>query len=443
VRCTCGAGFDPSNRPTVADPLVGRTLDGFRIDGLIGRGGMGTVYRAQQISLGRPVALKVLPADLCDEPQFRRSFHREAEVLGSLSHPNLVQVYDRGTFDGRPYLVMELVEGDSLRDLMRRGPVPARQACRIIAALCDALDYAHAKGVVHRDIKPENVLVSREGIVKVADFGLSKVFDGSDAATRLTVTHLQLGTYEYMAPEQRERAADADERADIYATAVVLYEMLTGELPIGRFELPGEKRPDLDARIDDVLERGLAKNPSHRYDRASVMGRDVSALLSTPDRRIDLDHWLRTAKRFAHEAACSAREAVQRFAARRNRHPASADDRLRAYRRRRREAVNLNDRIKRAVGFTALGAWITWYFVGYPHFRFHDEVAFFWTCGVFTAAAWFALHLLNRQVERGRWLVANAVLWTAFTPFHREGARRAKLLRRDARILRRMGLSTL
>jgi serine/threonine protein kinase len=418
----------------VADTLVGRTLDGYRVDGLIGRGGMGSVYRATQVSLGRPVALKVLPADLSDEPQFRRRFDREAEVLGSLSHPNVVSVYDRGSVDERPYLVMELVEGDSLRDLMRRGPVPARHACRIVAALCDALDYAHAKGVVHRDIKPENVLVTRTGIVKVADFGLSRVFDGTDAGTRLTVTNLQLGTYEYMAPEQRERAADADERSDIYAAAVVLYEMLTGELPIGRFELPGERRPDLDARIDDVLERGLAKNPADRYARASAMGRAVSALLSTPERRVDLDSWMRAAKRFAHDA-------VQRLTARRNRRPASSDDRIRAYRRRRREVVIFNDKAKRVVGFTAVAAWATWFLVGYPSFRFHDEIAFFWTCGVVTAAAWFALHLLNQQVERGRWLSANAVLWSVFSPFSREGARRAKKLRRDARVLRRMGLS--
>jgi hypothetical protein len=176
---------------------------------------------------------------------------------------------------------MEYVDGESLRSLLKRGPVPPRDACRICSALLDALDYAHKKGVVHRDIKPENILLSEEGNVKVADFGVSRFLE-ADPGTRLTRTHFVLGTYEYMAPEQRETAQEADNRSDIYATAVVLYEMLTGELPIGRFDLPSRKLRDVDRRLDAVLEKGLAKDPARRYDRASAMARELGEVISSP-----------------------------------------------------------------------------------------------------------------------------------------------------------------
>ncbi len=281
VVCDCGRRFDPSARPTVADQFLGRELKGYRVEELIGSGGMGTVYRATQLSLGRPVAVKVLPPNVSDDPLFVHRFHREAEILAALSHPNVVQVIDRGESDGRYFIVMEYVDGESLRALLRRGPVPPRDACRICAQLLDALDYAHKKGVIHRDIKPENVLLSREGNVKVADFGVSR-FLAADAGTRLTRTHLVLGTYEYMAPEQRESVQEADNRSDIYATAVVLYEMLTGELPIGRFDLPSRKFPHVDQRIDAILERGLAKDPERRYGRASSMARELADVVSSP-----------------------------------------------------------------------------------------------------------------------------------------------------------------
>jgi len=288
VLCDCGRRFDPAARPTVADPFLGKTLSGYRIEEVLGNGGMGTVYKAVQESLGRPVALKVLPPNVADDPQFVGRFHREAEVLASLNHPNIVQVFDRGEVDGRYFIVMEFVDGESLREFVRCGRVPAQQACRIVASLLAALDYAHEKGVVHRDIKPENVLVRADGVVKVADFGLSRVLGADEFDTRLTRTHLVLGTYEYMAPEQREAAREADARSDIYATAVVLYEMLTGELPIGRFRLPAEQVPGLDRRIDRVLDRGLAKDPDDRWDRASAMGRAIESLLTSPGAPVDL-----------------------------------------------------------------------------------------------------------------------------------------------------------
>ncbi|MCK6460398.1 MAG: serine/threonine protein kinase, partial [Planctomycetes bacterium] len=281
VVCDCGRRFDPAARPTVADPFLGKEIKGYRVEEPIGSGAMGTVYRATQLSLGRPVAVKVLPPNVSDDPQFVHRFHREAEILAALSHPNVVQVIDRGEADGRYFIVMEYVDGESLRSLLKRGPVPPRDACRICAQLLDALDYAHKKGVVHRDIKPENILLSQEGNVKVADFGVSRFLE-AEPGTRLTRTHFVLGTYEYMAPEQRESVQEADGRSDIYATAVVLYEMLTGELPIGRFDLPSRKLKDVDRRLDAILEKGLAKDPARRYERASAMARELSAVASSP-----------------------------------------------------------------------------------------------------------------------------------------------------------------
>jgi predicted Ser/Thr protein kinase len=299
VACPCGQRFDPFVRPTIADPFLDQEIGGYRIEAVIGSGGMGTVYRATQLSLGRSVAFKALPAHVSEDPTFVRRFHREAQVLASLSHPNVVQVIDRGEEQGRYFIVMEYIEGESLRDLMKRGPVPARQAYRIAAGLLAALDFAHERGIVHRDIKPENILISKDGVVKVADFGLSRVLGGDDPATRLTHTHLILGTYEYMAPEQREASGEADARADIYATAVVFYEMLTGGLPIGRFELPGEKVPGVDRRVDRILERGLAKDPKQRYERASAMGREIDSLLTEPEAPVDLEGLRRAAGGFA------------------------------------------------------------------------------------------------------------------------------------------------
>jgi serine/threonine-protein kinase len=175
---------------------------------------------------------------------------------------------------------MEYVQGTSLREVMRKGPLPAEEALVIVRGVLSALEHAHGKGIIHRDIKPENVLVASGGIVKVADFGLSRLLD-SGAATRLTHTNLLLGTFEYMAPEQREKAREADERADIYATGVVLYEMLAGELPIGHFAALSRMRPkECDSRIDEIVERSLAKSPDDRYQRASEMGAAVSRVLS-------------------------------------------------------------------------------------------------------------------------------------------------------------------
>jgi predicted Ser/Thr protein kinase len=287
------------------DPFLGRTFDGYRVEELIGRGGMGEVYKATQLSLGRPVALKILPEGFVDDPQFRDRFEREVDIMSRLSHPNVVTVFERGTVDGRPYIAMEYVRGTSLRAVVRRGPLPAAEALVVVRGVLSALEHAHGQGIVHRDIKPENVLVAPGGVVKVADFGLSRLL-GDEQVTRLTRSHVVLGTYEYMAPEQREQAREADERSDLYATGVVLYEMIAGELPIGSFEPLSRKRPaECDRRIDDIVEKSLQKAPERRYRDAAEMGGAVSGLLSavpvaepepetapeTPHRRVKGADW--------------------------------------------------------------------------------------------------------------------------------------------------------
>jgi tRNA A-37 threonylcarbamoyl transferase component Bud32 len=240
---------------------------------LLGQGGMGYVYKARQKGLDRLVALKLLPQEVSDDRNFAERFAREARALARLSHPGIVTVHDSGQVGGLYYFIMEYVDGLNLRDLLNRsdGRVGSEQALQIVRSVCDALEYAHEEGVVHRDIKPENILLDTKGRVKIADFGLAKLLGAkSERATALTLHSPRrlLGTPHYMAPEQTERPLEVDHRADIYSLGVVFYEMLTGELPLGRFPLPSERVP-VDARLDGIVVRALEKDPDRRYQRAS------------------------------------------------------------------------------------------------------------------------------------------------------------------------------
>lgn len=237
---------------------------------LLGQGGMGAVYKARQVKLRRLVALKILPPVVAQAPGFAERFAREARTLARLNHPHIVAVHDFGEVDGLYYLVMEYVEGVNLRQTLRGGKLPPRRAVPLVATLCETLQYAHEMGVVHRDIKPENVLLDGQGRVKVADFGLAKLGGQTLAAERLTGTAQAMGTPHYMAPEQWDRPLAVDHRADVYAVGVVLYEALTGELPLGRFALPSEKA-GLDARLDGVVLRALEKSPEMRFQKMSEM----------------------------------------------------------------------------------------------------------------------------------------------------------------------------
>jgi tRNA A-37 threonylcarbamoyl transferase component Bud32 len=244
---------------------------------LLGQGGMGAVYKARQPKLDRLVAVKILPPEWGKDPAFSERFAREAKALARLTHPHIVAVHDFGESGGLFYLVMEYVDGANLRHLLQEGRMKPAEALAVIPQICDALQYAHEEGVVHRDIKPENILLDSKGRVKIADFGLAKLLNRPRAAFTLTGSQQVMGTLDYMAPEQRLRPQEVDHRADIYSLGVVFYEMLTGELPLGRFEPPSHKAR-VDARLDEIVFRALEREPQRRYQRASHVKLDVESL---------------------------------------------------------------------------------------------------------------------------------------------------------------------
>jgi serine/threonine protein kinase len=257
---------------------------------LIGQGGMGFVYQARQPSLDRTVALKILAPELSRDPAFAERFAREARTLGKLHHPNIVTVFEHGvsqpsTPDSQPffYLLMEYVDGVNLRQAMRAGRFTPEQALALVPPICDALQAAHAQGVWHRDIKPENILLDSKGAVKIADFGIARIVGDPHRDFTLTMTGGALGSAAYMAPEQHEKPHDVDHRADIYSLGVVIYEMLTGELPLGRFPAPSQ-RAQVNARIDEIVFRTLEKEHELRQQSAAEVKTELQGLNShTPD----------------------------------------------------------------------------------------------------------------------------------------------------------------
>lgn len=265
----CLLGYGKSAGAWTGDELeqVRARFPQFEVLEPIGRGGMGVVYRARQVRLDRVVALKVLREDFAADPTFAERFEREARALARLSHPNIIAVYDFGEVDGRFYLVMEYIDGTCVRELIRAGHMLPKEALAIVPQICAGLQYAHEQGVVHRDIKPENILVDQDGGVKIADFGLAKLVRGK-GRENLTRSGQVVGTPMYMAPEQLDDPLSVDHRADIYSLGVVLYEMLTRELPMGNFE-PPSMRAQVDVRLDEVVLKTLQQQPERRYQHAS------------------------------------------------------------------------------------------------------------------------------------------------------------------------------
>jgi tRNA A-37 threonylcarbamoyl transferase component Bud32 len=233
----------------------------------IGQGGMGVVFKARQPKLDRLVALKVLPKALAAMPGFPERFTREGRVLARLSHPSIVTVHDFGESGGYCFLIMEYVDGVNLRQAMRAGRFTPEQALKVVPDICAALQAAHEQGVLHRDIKPENLLLDTKGRIKIADFGIAKLLDDRGVDLLLTQSGAKLGTAPYMAPEQIEQPSTVDHRADIYSLGVVLYEMLTGELPLGRFAAPSEKAA-VGGNIDEIVFRALEKERGRRQQSA-------------------------------------------------------------------------------------------------------------------------------------------------------------------------------
>jgi serine/threonine protein kinase len=238
---------------------------------------MGVVYRARQIHLDRLVALKVLPADAARDPSFTERFTREARALAKINHPGIVGIHDFGKAGPFHYLVMEYVDGVDLRRMLEARRIESGQALGLVMQICEALQFAHDRGVVHRDIKPGNILVDRSGRVKIADFGLAKLLDGHAPEVALTASHHVMGTPNYMAPEQMTSPLAVDHRADIYSLGVVFYEMLTGNLPVGRFPPPSQKI-QVDVRLDEVVLRTLEQEPDRRYQHARDVRSDVESL---------------------------------------------------------------------------------------------------------------------------------------------------------------------
>lgn len=250
----------------VGEPSIGSTLGGYRIDSLIARGGMGVVYRATQLALERPVALKVIAHQFAGDEQFRRRFLSESRLAARLEHPAVVPVYDAREDDGELIVAMRLIEGGDLRRLIdREGPLEPERAVRLLGQVAEALDAAHAAGIVHRDVKPHNILIEGERAY-LSDFGLARAYaeTGGGPGSGASI----VGTVEYMAPEQwrGERVRPA---ADIYALGCVLYEALTGIVPYARREVDGE--PELPRGMEAVIERAAAKDPAERYASAGAL----------------------------------------------------------------------------------------------------------------------------------------------------------------------------
>jgi DNA-binding beta-propeller fold protein YncE/predicted Ser/Thr protein kinase len=246
------------------EPSIGSTLAGYRIDSLIARGGMGVVYRATQLALDRPVALKVIAGDLAGDEKFRRRFLSESRLAAQLEHPAVVPVYDAREDDGELIVSMRLIEGGDLRKLIdREGPLEPGRAVHLLGQVAEALDAAHAAGIVHRDDKPHNILVEGERAY-LSDFGLAKAYaeTGSGSGTSI------VGTVEYMAPEQW-RGERVGPTADVYALGCVLYEALTGIVPYARKE--SDTEPEIPKGIEAVIERAVAKDPSERYASAGAL----------------------------------------------------------------------------------------------------------------------------------------------------------------------------
>ncbi len=259
-------------------------IPGYDIQDKIGEGGMGQVYRATQLSLHRPVAIKILNPSLRDNAPLL-AFHRESRLMASLAHPNVVSIHDCGQIDDQFYLVMEHVSGRSLREAMVEGrPWSSARAAAVLDPVAQALSYIHSKGILHLDLKPENVLYTPEGVIKITDFGLA--IPQGDAQNFSDLAWVQ-GSVDYCSPEQRY-GLPQDQRSDVFSLAVLAYELLTGRVP-GRFFVPATQRnPRLSKAVDEVLRRGLARDPSDRYATVEEFRLKLAAVLNHARRGLTL-----------------------------------------------------------------------------------------------------------------------------------------------------------
>jgi serine/threonine protein kinase len=289
-RCLAALNFATETMPPDASPMAAQTpltpeelaphFPQLEILECLGRGGMGVVYKARQKSLNRLVALKLLAPERADDAKFATRFAKEAQALAALNHPHIVTIHDFGQAGGFFFLLMEFVDGVNLRQAMTAGRFTPEQALAIVPPVCEALQYAHEHGIVHRDIKPENLLMDKAGRVKIADFGIAKMIsafsdDGSESLSQ------PFGTPTYAAPEQQSDPRHVDHRADIYSLGVVLYELLTGELPKDKLE-PPSKRVQIDVRLDEVVLRALETRPEMRFATAAEFRTQLAEAVAAP-----------------------------------------------------------------------------------------------------------------------------------------------------------------
>ena len=273
--------------------MVGELIAGrYEVEKLVGSGGMSNVFRAHDRMLERTVALKILHEQYTRDADYVERFRREARSVAQLTHPNIVTVIDRGEQDGRQFIVFEYVEGDNLKDLVNRGPLPVRDAIQLALQVARALAFAHVRGLVHRDVKPQNVLLNDDGQAKVTDFGIARSLD----VDGVTQTGTVLGTSDYIAPEQA-RGQKVNPKTDIYSLGVVLYELLTGQVPFAGDNFVAvamrhvnepapsvlERRSDVPVRLDLVIQRAMAKDPADRFESMAELVTELEACLAEVD----------------------------------------------------------------------------------------------------------------------------------------------------------------
>ena len=260
----------------------GENVGSYRIMEQLGSGGMATVFKAYHAALDRYVALKILHPAFKADPQFFERFKREARIVASLEHPNIIPVYDFSEHHGEPYLVMRYIEGDTLKPHMEGQPVPSEEILRLMRPVCQALAYAHNQGVLHRDIKPSNIMITNDGSVFLTDFGLARMVQAGESTLS---QDMMVGTPQYISPEQAQGLSTLDGRTDIYSLGVVLFEMLTGRVPFNAdtpfatvhdhiytpLPLPSTINPDIDPAVERLLLKALAKEPEDRYQNADEL----------------------------------------------------------------------------------------------------------------------------------------------------------------------------